>query len=85
MRQRTPKPRTIVHLLQYCPERRATNLDLVEDILPVRDVPISLKLNRRPSRVYMAPGNTKVSFNYKKGRASLLVPEVRGHAMVVFE
>ncbi|MGD0770416.1 MAG: alpha-L-fucosidase [Tepidisphaeraceae bacterium] len=85
MRQQTPKRRTIVHLLQYCPEGRAANLDLVEDIVPIFKVPISLKLDRRPSRVYLAPGSAKTPFTYKKGRASLLVPEVRGHAMVVFE
>jgi len=58
---------------------------LVEDIVPVRKVPISLKLERRPKRVYLAPQNTKAPFTYKKGRAFVLVPVVRGHAMVVFE
>jgi len=85
MRQQTPKPRTIVHLLQYSPERRAANLDLIEDIVPIAKVPISLKLDRRPRRVYLAPGNAMLPFTYKQGRAFVLVPEVRGHAMVVFE
>ncbi len=36
--------RTIVHLLQYGAERRTEKLDLIEDVLPVLDVPISLRL-----------------------------------------
>ena len=77
--------RTIVHLLQYCPERRGENLDLVEDIVPLYNVPLSLKLDRRPRRVYVAPQETPLEFTYAAGRTRVLLPEVVGHAMVVFE
>ncbi|HEV7298988.1 MAG TPA: alpha-amylase family protein [Tepidisphaeraceae bacterium] len=81
MRQRN---RTIVHLLQYTPERRTKDLDIVEDIVPLYDVPISLRLDKAPKRVYIAPDNDSIDFRYEDGRATLQVPEVRGHAMVVF-
>lgn len=84
MRQRAEK-RTIVHLLQYCPERRAEGLDLVEDIVPLYDVPLSLALPKAPKKVYSAPDGHAIDFIYEDGRATLQVPEVRGHAMVVFE
>lgn len=77
--------RTMVHLLQYCPERRAGKLDIVEDIVPLANVALSLKLARKPGKVYMAPEQTDVEFQYADGRVNLRVPEVKGHAMVVFE
>ena len=77
--------RTIVHLLQYCPERRTPNLDIVEDIVPLFEVPLSLKLARKPARVYLAPSGLPVAFKHVAGRVELSVPEVRGHQMVVFE
>ncbi|MDQ2730657.1 MAG: alpha-L-fucosidase [Armatimonadota bacterium] len=77
--------RTIVHLLHYSPERRANNLDLVEDIVPLHNVPLSLNLDHEPKSVYMAPDRRAVPFTYANGRAEVQVPEVRGHAMVVFE
>ena len=79
------KGRTIVHLLQYCPERRAQGLDIVEDIVPILSVRVSLRLAKRPRRVYTAPSQAKVPFDYENGRAELVLPEVRGHEMVVFE
>ncbi len=85
MRQSSPKPRTIVHLLQYCPERRAGTLDLIEDVVPIFDVAVSLKLKKKPRRVYLAPSETPLVFEYKKGRANVVVPEVAGDGMVVFE
>jgi hypothetical protein len=81
---RQPK-RTIVHLLSYAPERRAPGLDIVEDIIPLYNLPLSLKLDRAPQQVYLAPERAAVPFEYLNGRVNLRVPEVRGHAMVVFE
>jgi hypothetical protein len=77
--------RTVVHLLFYTPERRAQNLDLVEDIIPLYNVPLALRLDQAPRRVYLAPEQTNLSFAYSYGYASVTVPEVNGHAMVVFE
>lgn len=77
--------RTIVHLLHYSPERRTEKLDLIEDIVPLFAVPMSLKLAKPPKRVYTAPDGVDVPFEYLAGRVNLRVPEVRGHAMVVFE
>lgn len=82
MRQRN---RTIVHLLHYSPERRAANLDIIEDIVPLRDVRISLRMVNAPRSVSLAPEQTSLVFEYAGGRVSVVVPEVRGHAMVVVE
>ncbi|MEA2735444.1 MAG: hypothetical protein QOE14_1895 [Humisphaera sp.] len=79
------RKRTIVHVLYYSPERRTEKLDLIEDVVPLFDVPMSLKLDRSPKKVYAAPAGTQIPFEYLAGRVNLRVPEVRGHAMVVFE
>ncbi len=77
--------RTIVHLLNFVAERRTPTLDLIEDIIPLRDVPLSLRREKPPHRVYLAPAQTPVPFTYRNGRAELTVPEIPGHQMVVFE
>jgi hypothetical protein len=77
--------RTIVHLLYYTPERRARNLELIEDIVPLRDVPVSLKLAKRPRQVLRVPAGTESPFRYENGRVEVTVPEVRGHEMLAFE
>ena len=77
--------RTIVHLLQYCPERRTEKLDIIEDVVPVIDIPLSLKLPKKPRRVYYALSGNDVPFEFLAGRANLRVPEVNGHAILVFE
>ncbi len=82
---RQPSGRTIVHLLNYVPERRTPTLDIVEDIIPLFNVQINLRLAKKPKRVYLAPQETPVDFEYADGRVSLRVPKVEGHQMVAFE
>jgi len=82
MRQRD---RTIVHLLHFVAERRTQTLDLIEDIVPLFDVPLSLRLASKPKQVYLAPQKSALDWDYNGGRVTLKVPRVDGHAMVVFE
>jgi len=77
--------RTIVHLLYYAPERRAANYDIIDDLVPLHDLSVSLKLPAAPKSVYLAPGREPLRFEYAAGRATLRVPKVNGHAVIVFE
>lgn len=79
------RQRLIVHLLHYCPERRTQTLDIVEDIVPLYRVPVRLRCPKRPRKVYLAPGGESLPFTMEADRVEVVVPEVRGHAMVVFE
>lgn len=77
--------RSIVHLLSFAPQRRTQHLDLVEEPTPMLNVPVSLKLSREPSQVYLAPEREPLAFTYRDGRAEVKVSSARGQAMVVFE
>ncbi|HTX00734.1 MAG TPA: alpha-amylase family protein, partial [Acidimicrobiales bacterium] len=77
--------RMIVHVLHYPAERRGVDLDIVEDVIPLFNVPLALRLPRAPAQVYTAPDMRPLQVAYQNGYASVTVPSVFGHAMVVFE
>jgi hypothetical protein len=77
--------RIIVHLLNYAAERRTGTLDIIEDVPVLRDVTLSLKQDKRPQRVYLAPEGTDLPWDHTAGRVQVNVPELRGHAMLVVE
>lgn len=77
--------RKIVHLLHYPAERRGIDLDIVEDVIPLFATPVALKLSDRPRQVYLAPELQPLQVKYESGYATVIVPKVNGHAMVVFE
>jgi hypothetical protein len=77
--------RLIAHLLYYVPERRTPQIDVVEDVVPLRDVPVVVRPGFRPRRVYEAPAQRALPFTWESGAASLTLPLLEGHAMIVFE
>jgi hypothetical protein len=77
--------RHVAHLLHYVPEQRYRDIQTVEEVIPLFNVALSVRLPREPRRVYMVPAETDLAFEWNCGRAEVTVPEVRGHAMVVFE
>ncbi len=64
---------------------RAEGLDIVEDPLPLADMPIAIKKEREPSRVFIAPDAKELSFEYKEGYVHTRVTVLDGHAMLVLE
>ena len=77
--------RIVVHLISFCPARRAEGLDIVENPFPLVDMPLSVKLSKAPKRVFLAPSGEELPFEYHGGRANVKVTCLDGHTMVVFE
>ena len=77
--------RTIAHVLYYPAERRTEKLDLIEDIVPLYNLKIAIRLPQAPGKVYLAPEGAPLAFAYQDGYATVTLPELRGHAMVVLE
>ncbi len=75
----------IVHLISFCPERRADNLDIVEDPFLLVEMPISVKNDKQPKRVFLAPNENDLEFEYKDGYVHTRVTVLDGHKMLVVE
>jgi hypothetical protein len=83
--QSKPAKRTIAHVLSFVPHRRAVGMDIVEDAWPLTDLPLSVKLAKKPGKVTQQPEGIALACDYADGYASVLVSTKTGHAMVVFE
>lgn len=77
--------RWVLHLLHYLPERRGVDFDIIEDIIPLRNVAVSLRVPRIVSEVVCVPGEQLLNFNEENGRVIFTVPEVNGHQMIAIQ
>ncbi len=77
--------RYVLHILHYIPERRCEQIDVIEDVIPLYNINLQVKLPKAPKKVYCAPTGTLLEFAFKDGYADVCIPEVLGHQMVVFE
>ncbi|MBM3497967.1 MAG: beta-galactosidase, partial [Armatimonadetes bacterium] len=77
--------RTMIHVLHYIPERRARDLDTIQDRIPLHDVRIALRREAAPSKAYLAPEGTPLECAWSEGYAEVTVPVVDGYAVIAFE
>ena len=71
---------TIVHLLSFAPERRG-ELDIVEEALPLVELPISIRTDRPPKRVELAPHGERLDHEYLDGYVTVRVTVRESHGM----
>jgi hypothetical protein len=83
-RQSRPR-RLVVHLVNFQPQRRHRDVEWIEQIYPVRDLPLAVRTERRPRAVYLAPSRLPLPFDMHGAYCTVTVPEVHAHQMVVFE
>ena len=74
--------RWILHLMYYVPERRCEAFDVIEDVVPLYELPVSLRVERAVREVQCVPRGEQLAFDQEEGRVRFTVPAVRGHQMV---
>ncbi|MBU0610556.1 MAG: beta-galactosidase trimerization domain-containing protein, partial [Armatimonadetes bacterium] len=76
--------RQIVHLLHYIPERRGREFDIIEDVIPLYNVKVSVRVDGRvPARVTLEPQGQALEFEQQDGRVEFTVSELNGHQIIV--
>ncbi|MBN1293893.1 MAG: beta-galactosidase trimerization domain-containing protein [Candidatus Latescibacteria bacterium] len=79
------KNRYILHLLYTVPSHRGENIDVIEDVVPIYNIPCKIRLEKQPETVYLAPSMEDLDYNWSDGTLYFVVPELYRHAMVVIE
>ena len=77
--------RHLCHVLYYVPEQRGVEVTVVEDVVPLRDVEVGVKLNKPVKRAYLVPQQTELPFRTEGNYVKLTIPQIRGHQIVAFE
>ncbi len=77
--------RLVLHLLHYIPHRRCKALDTIEDRIPLYNAVISVRMVKKPSKVYLAPQGDELKFSFDSAYAHVTVSEINGHQMLVYE
>jgi hypothetical protein len=80
--EQSEENRWIVHLLHYIPERRGSDLDTIEDVIPVPDLSLSVRVPKPVRSVRTVPRGDRLPHASEGGRTTFTLPVLRGHEMV---
>lgn len=74
--------RRVLHLLYYIPERRCDEFDVIEDVVPLYDVEVAVKVEKPIQGVRCVPEGEALPFTVENGCIVFTVPKIEGHQMI---
>lgn len=74
--------RWILHLLHYVPERRGQDFDIIEDVIPLFNMNISVRTQKKVKEVVSVPDQVALNPDRKNGRIEFALPKLEGHQMI---
>ena len=77
--------RYVNHVIYVSPVKRGRNVEIVEDIIPVYNIEVSLKLDVEPKRVYIAPDDRDIEYDYTDGVLTYMIDKIDCHSMIVID
>ena len=77
--------RYINHLLYASPVKRGNGVEVIEDIIPIYDTEVNLRINERVKNVYLAPEMTRLDYSQNDNLISYKVPKIDCHQMVIID
>jgi hypothetical protein len=85
LNEQPAQKRWILHLLNYMPQRRGQDFDVLEDVIPVFDLKVSLKAPTGVRQVVLVPDQQPLEFKAVGGRLEFIVPRLAGHGMIAVQ
>lgn len=77
--------RLINHLLYASPVKRGEGIEVIEDIIPIYDIFVKVRIPFDVKRVYLAPQGENIEFEQQGDFVHYTVPKIECHQMVVIE
>ncbi|MEM1580921.1 MAG: beta-galactosidase trimerization domain-containing protein [Candidatus Bathyarchaeia archaeon] len=82
LNEQTAENRWVLHLLHYIPERRGQDFDIIEDVIPLFNLRISVRIPKRVEEVTCVPEEDPLDFKVNNNRVEFTLPKLEGHQMV---
>jgi hypothetical protein len=77
--------RYVNHLLYVSPVKRGDGVEVIEDILPVYDIKVTVRVPEKVKKLYLAPQMQELAFRQEDNAVSYTLPKLECHQMVVVE
>jgi hypothetical protein len=85
LNQQPAENRWVLHLLHYIPERRGTDFDVIEDIIPVADLKVRVRTEKPVKQVLRVPQREPLEFQQDGVYAAFTLPKLEGHQMIALQ
>jgi hypothetical protein len=69
----------------YAPVLQRGNCLVIEDLVPLYDIPVEVRVPQNIQRAYLIPGKKPLELSHSNDSVHVVVPEFQCHCAVVLE
>ncbi|HLP15115.1 MAG TPA: hypothetical protein VK470_02585, partial [Bacteroidota bacterium] len=77
--------KTVVNLLNIGRGPDVGAAGVYNEIPPLTDIHVTYRTQKKPSKITLIPGNKKLTIVYESGEASVVIPRIDIHSLLVIE
>jgi hypothetical protein len=85
LRKQERENRYIVHTLYASPVKRGQGIEIIEDLLPVYNTSVKVRIPDKPKNVCSVPQNEKMDWHYDNGILYYTLKKFQCHQMIIIE
>jgi hypothetical protein len=74
--------RHVLHLQHYIPERRGDLFDTVEDVIPLHDLSVEVRISQKIRSARIVPDDIAIPMTQTEAGVQLAIPKMSGHQMI---
>ena len=75
----------ILHFLHYIPVRKTPALDIIEDIIPLYNIPVTFHTKKTIRSITLVPEQENLSFTQENEHVTFTLPKIHGHQMICLQ
>jgi hypothetical protein len=75
----------IINLVNIGGNHNSGIVDVYDEVPPLTNIVVSIRCDKKPSKIILLPENKSVNFDYKNEKANLVIPKVEIHSLLVVE
>ena len=85
LNEQATENRYVLHALHYIPERKSTELDVVEDIIDLYNITVKLRLPHTVRSARLVPTGEELVIRKNGDTVQMTIPQIHGHIMAELE
>ena len=75
----------VINLINIGGNNNSGIVDVFDEIPPLFNINVFINTDKKPNKITLLPENKQVKFSFKNGKASLVVPKLEIHSLLVVE
>ncbi len=75
----------VINLINTLGNHNSSIIDVYDEIPPLNNIRVNINCGKKPGKIILLPEKQALEFTYKSGKASVVIPKIEIHSLLIVE